>query len=144
MLYTDVGEGWQAWMYLFLSSCGFMIFNDTLIYWIHRALHTSLLYKRIHKDHHKWIVPTPFASHAFHPLDGWAQSLPYHTFVFLVPFHKVRRIPETRLLIPFRCLLLADHIPGDVCASELLDHIDPRWQLRGIYIYITLIYYANN
>lgn len=27
--------------------------------------------------HHAWLVPTPFAALAFHPLDGYAQSLPY-------------------------------------------------------------------
>ena len=94
-LYTDVGSGWQNWGYLLFSASLFMVFNDTLIYWIHRALHTKLLYKHIHKTHHKWLVPTPFASHAFHPVDGWLQSLPYHLFVFLIPFHKV---------LPFDCL----------------------------------------
>lgn len=34
-------------------------------------------------------MPTPFASHAFHPLDGYAQSLPYHIFVYLFPLHKL-------------------------------------------------------
>ncbi|MES1920253.1 c-5 sterol desaturase [Bonamia ostreae] len=38
---------------------------------------------------------SPFASHAFHPVDGWLQvlnltskSLPYHIFVYLFPLHK--------------------------------------------------------
>ena len=34
------------------------------------------------------IVPTPFASHAFHPCDGYIQSLPYHIFIFLFPLHR--------------------------------------------------------
>ena len=33
-------------------------------------------------------VPTPFASHAFHPIDGFLQSVPYHLYVFLFPMHK--------------------------------------------------------
>jgi len=33
-------------------------------------------------------VPTPFASHAFHPLDGYLQSVPYHLFIFLFPLHR--------------------------------------------------------
>lgn len=32
-------------------------------------------------------VPTPFAAYAFHPLDGYLQSLPYHAIVFVLPFH---------------------------------------------------------
>lgn len=55
---------------------------------MHRYEHHPLIYKRIHKPHHRWIIPTPFASHAFHPLDGYAQSLPYHIFVFLFPLQK--------------------------------------------------------
>jgi len=66
----------------------FLTFTDFGIYWIHRALHSKFLYKRLHKPHHKWIMPTPFASHAFHPLDGFAQSFPYHLFPFIFPLQK--------------------------------------------------------
>lgn len=69
-------------------SISFILFTDSLIYWIHRALHSKLLYKRLHKTHHKWKIPTPFASHAFNPLDGFLQSLPYHLYVFILPMHK--------------------------------------------------------
>lgn len=67
----------------------FIMFTDFCIYWIHRWLHHPLIYKRLHKPHHKWIMPTPFASHAFHPLDGFAQSVPYHIFPFLFPLQKM-------------------------------------------------------
>lgn len=33
-------------------------------------------------------VPTPFASHAFHPIDGYLQSVPYHLFIYLFPLHR--------------------------------------------------------
>lgn len=66
----------------------FLMFTDCGIYFIHRGLHSKLLYKRLHKPHHKWIMPTPFASHAFHPLDGFAQSVPYHVFPFIFPLQK--------------------------------------------------------
>jgi lathosterol oxidase len=66
----------------------FIIFTDFFIYWIHRGLHHPLIYKHLHKPHHKWIMPTPYASHAFHPLDGWSQSVPYHVFPFILPLQK--------------------------------------------------------
>ena len=66
----------------------FLLFTDFCIYWIHRGLHHPLVYKRLHKPHHKWIMPSPFASHAFHPLDGFAQSVPYHVFPFIFPLQK--------------------------------------------------------
>ena len=47
------------------------------IYWIHRTLHTNkFLYKHIHALHHKYNraqTLTPWASIAFHPLDGILQ-----------------------------------------------------------------------
>jgi len=66
----------------------FILFTDFFIYWIHRGLHHPLVYKRLHKPHHKWIMPTPYASHAFHPLDGFAQSIPYHVFPYIFPLQK--------------------------------------------------------
>ncbi|RKF77131.1 putative Delta-desaturase [Golovinomyces cichoracearum] len=66
----------------------FLIFTDFCIYWIHRGLHHPLIYKTLHKPHHKWIMPSPYASVAFHPLDGWAQSVPYHLFPFIFPLQK--------------------------------------------------------
>jgi len=66
----------------------FLLFTDFFIYFIHRGLHHPLIYKHLHKPHHKWIMPTPFASHAFHPLDGYAQSVPYHVFPFIFPLNK--------------------------------------------------------
>lgn len=70
------------------SSALFLWFTDLMIYLVHRVLHWPRVYKHLHKPHHKWVIPTPFASHAFHPIDGYAQSLPYHIFVYLVPLHK--------------------------------------------------------
>ncbi|KAL2862984.1 sterol desaturase family protein [Aspergillus lucknowensis] len=67
----------------------FIAFTDFFIYWIHRGLHHPLIYKTLHKPHHKWIMPSPFASHAFHPFDGWSQSVPYHVFPFIFPLQKV-------------------------------------------------------
>ncbi|KAL4881561.1 hypothetical protein BJY04DRAFT_218011 [Aspergillus karnatakaensis] len=74
--------------YTWLQYPLFVAFTDCGIYWIHRYEHHPLVYRWLHKPHHKWVVPTPFASYAFHPLDGWAQSLPYHIFPFLFPLQK--------------------------------------------------------
>ncbi|KAI9016533.1 hypothetical protein CLU79DRAFT_847507 [Phycomyces nitens] len=86
-VYSGMPQGFYEWAYFFLSIPAFLAFTDFGIYWIHRWEHHPLLYKRMHKLHHKWIVPTPFASHAFKAVDGYAQSLPYHIYVFLFPMH---------------------------------------------------------
>ncbi|KAN0073584.1 hypothetical protein V8E55_012191 [Tylopilus felleus] len=85
-LYDNVSE--YGWPYFALSIPLFLTFTEYSLYWIHRALHHPLLYKTIHKPHHKLIIPTPFASHAFHPLDAYLNSIPYHLFVFLFPLHR--------------------------------------------------------
>ncbi|KAK0668667.1 putative C-5 sterol desaturase [Cercophora samala] len=87
-LYDTLDEApWPWWNWFQIPL--FLFFTDFGIYWIHRGLHHPWVYKHLHKPHHKWIMPTPFASHAFHPLDGYAQSLPYHIFPFLFPLQKV-------------------------------------------------------
>ncbi|KAF2143044.1 uncharacterized protein K452DRAFT_326223 [Aplosporella prunicola CBS 121167] len=86
-MYDTTEEGPGMW-YNILQFPFFVGFTDFCIYWIHRWLHNPLIYKHLHKPHHKWIMPSPYASHAFHPLDGYAQSLPYHIFPFLFPLQK--------------------------------------------------------
>ncbi|GAA5867965.1 hypothetical protein JCM1840_003633 [Sporobolomyces johnsonii] len=95
MLYDSVAEGpfgqrggVLPWVYMAFSAALFLWFTDFAIYWVHRWLHIPFLYKRLHKPHHKWIIPTPFASHAFHPVDGYLQSVPYHLACYMFPIHK--------------------------------------------------------
>ncbi|KAL8566527.1 Lathosterol oxidase [Nucella lapillus] len=88
-LYDNVQDSMLGWPGLALSAFTFIAFTDASIYWIHRGLHHRAVYRHLHKTHHTWKVPTPFASHAFHPLDGFLQSLPYHLYIFLFPMHKV-------------------------------------------------------
>lgn len=85
-LYENIDD--YGWKYFIFSLFFFLFFTDMCIYWIHRGLHHPIIYKHLHKTHHTWIIPTPFASHAFNPIDGFLQSSPYHLFVFLFPMHK--------------------------------------------------------
>lgn len=88
-LYYNIDESTGGWKAIFWQVPSFIMFTDCGIYFIHRWLHWPAVYKKLHKPHHKWIVCTPFASHAFHPVDGYCQSLPYHWFPFVLPLHKV-------------------------------------------------------
>ncbi|EUC46079.1 hypothetical protein COCMIDRAFT_93800 [Bipolaris oryzae ATCC 44560] len=86
LLYAKTSD--YGWPWLIVSTVLYMAFNDIAIYWIHRLEHHPSVYKYIHKPHHKWIVPTPWAALAFHPADGFIQSLPYHIFVFICPMQR--------------------------------------------------------
>jgi lathosterol oxidase len=90
-LYDTSAEGPGFWWDI-MQFPAFVFFTDLSIYLIHRGLHHPSIYKHVHKPHHKWIVPTPFASHAFHPMDGYLQGLPYHIFPFLFPLNKMAYI----------------------------------------------------
>lgn len=61
------------------------------IYWMHRTLHTNKwMYNHIHLLHHQYNKPetlTPWASIAFHPLDGILQASPYFAAMFVLPCH---------------------------------------------------------
>uniref|UniRef100_A0A8C6SLQ7 Sterol-C5-desaturase n=1 Tax=Neogobius melanostomus TaxID=47308 RepID=A0A8C6SLQ7_9GOBI len=87
-LYDRVSDHTLGWTGFFVSVISFLFFTDMCIYWIHRFLHHRSIYKLFHKPHHIWKVPSPFASHAFHPVDGFLQGLPYHIYPFLFPLHK--------------------------------------------------------
>ena len=75
-------------LYILYSIVCCVIWSDFWLYWIHWFLHLKGIYKYIHKLHHTWLVHTPFAAFAFHPIDGWMQSLPYHSICFILPFEK--------------------------------------------------------
>lgn len=50
----------------FLAHC----FNDVGFYWSHRALHTPLLYKSIHKQHHEYTGSLGIAAEYAHPIES--------------------------------------------------------------------------
>jgi len=85
-LYDNVGD--YGWTYLIASVGMYLFFTDFFIYWIHRLEHHPRIYKYVHKPHHRWIMATPWSALAFHPVDGYAQSLPYHIFVYIFPLHR--------------------------------------------------------
>jgi len=85
LTYKRIDE--YGYAYLLFSLVWFIMFTDFGIYWAHRWLHHPIIYPYLHKRHHSFIQITPFASHAFNPLDAWIQALPYHIFCTLFPFN---------------------------------------------------------
>lgn len=45
------------------------LMEDTWHYWGHRALHSKLMYKRIHKMHHKYAAPFGITAEYAHPIE---------------------------------------------------------------------------
>ncbi|KAF9223437.1 hypothetical protein BS17DRAFT_781852 [Gyrodon lividus] len=116
-LYDNVDE--YGWLYLGFSIPFFLFFTDYAIYWVHRLLHHPALYKTFHKPHHKWIIPTPFASHAFHPVDGYLQSVPYHLFIVFFPLHRWLYL-GLFVFVNFWSILIHD---SDMITGHPLEHV---------------------
>ncbi|CAD6564452.1 MAG: hypothetical protein TREMPRED_004991 [Tremellales sp. Tagirdzhanova-0007] len=78
---------------------------------------SAVMFLHIHKPHHKWIMPTPWAALAFHPLDGYAQSLPYHIFTFVIPMHKYLFL-TLFIFVQIWTILIHD---GDMISGHMLE-----------------------
>ncbi len=85
-VYYDVAA--HGWGWLIASITLLIVVTETLIYWIHRGLHTPLGWT-LHRTHHQFKVTTPWVGVAFNPLDSFAQALPHHLCAFLFPMHAV-------------------------------------------------------
>jgi lathosterol oxidase len=109
-IYHNVSDYGLA--YLIISPILFLIFTDTLIYWIHRILHYGVMYK-LHKLHHKYKETTPFSAFSFHPLDGFAQSFPYHVFVYFFPMHN-RLYAATLFIVGLWTINIHDRVTLDL------------------------------
>ncbi|MFW5877222.1 MAG: sterol desaturase family protein [Myxococcota bacterium] len=84
-IYTDVDE--HGWGYLIFSVLLLVALSETLVYWAHRFLHWGKAWDKLHKYHHQFDRPTPWAGVAFHPADSFLQGLPHHLAAFLFPLH---------------------------------------------------------
>lgn len=84
---------WSPIWVIALQIVFFMLIEDFVFYWAHRTFHRPSLYKKIHKTHHEFVVPTAIAALYAHPLEFViANSLPVMAGPFLlcllgVPVH---------------------------------------------------------
>jgi len=86
---TELGD--NCWYFYLLLTLVYFVFVEIGIYWMHRTLHTNkTLFKYIHARHHSYDSAetlSPWASIAFHPLDGILQASPYVVGLFVIPTH---------------------------------------------------------
>lgn len=52
-----------------------------------RWMHSKLLFRHVHRVHHDFSNPTPFASYAFHPLEGLIEIAVIGAMLLLLPIH---------------------------------------------------------
>jgi len=74
---------WWFWLSIPLM----LLLHDTFFYWLHRFMHTPLLFKRMHRVHHQSIYPTAFAAYSFHPYEALGEALIVTAIVYILPVH---------------------------------------------------------
>ena len=83
--YFEVSQ--YGWTYLAASVAIMAVVHDTYYYWAHRFMHHPKVFRHVHKLHHTFTNPTPFASYAFHPLEAVVEVAWYAPLAFVLPVH---------------------------------------------------------
>lgn len=79
---TDRGIG-----YFLLTVLIIAVVHDTYYYWAHRWMHSKLLFRHVHRVHHEFTNPTPFASYAFHPFEAVIELAIIGALLLVLPIH---------------------------------------------------------
>lgn len=64
------------------------LIHDTYFYWMHRLMHSPLLFKKVHLTHHLSTNPSPWTSYAFHPLEAIIEAGIIPLIAFTLPVHR--------------------------------------------------------
>lgn len=124
-IYTDVSQ--HGWIYFALTTFFLFVVDDTYFYWMHRLMHTDLLYKRVHKVHHESLDTTPFTSFSFHPFEA---ILEQGTLLFVVLFSMLTPVHFASVIIwqmGNMLLNVVGHLGYEIYPKWLLDAPVLKW-----------------
>ncbi|XP_035681135.1 delta(7)-sterol 5(6)-desaturase erg32-like [Branchiostoma floridae] len=85
MLYFNLWD--YGIVYTVLSTMFVFLLNEWTVYWSHRIMHMPVLYKKIHKWHHRYIQPTAFTASAMHPCEFLLNQCIMAAPMFIFPLH---------------------------------------------------------
>lgn len=106
--------GWQTDLFLIVVM---IVMHDSYFYWVHRALHHPLLYRRFHLAHHRSVTPTAFAAYSFSVGEAFLMALFVIFWQFTLPTPGI-------VLFVFLTFQIARNVMGHA-GFELM----PRWWL---------------
>lgn len=84
MYFAVDAYGWGYWWFSILVMA---LVHDTYYYWAHRWMHHPRVFRHVHKLHHQFGDPTPYASYAFHPLEAIVEVAWFLPLAFIIPIH---------------------------------------------------------
>ena len=77
-------------LWLGLVEIAFMVIaHDAYFYWMHRGLHSRVMFRRAHLEHHLSRTPTPWAAYSFAPIEGLFEASFVPLVLVLFPIHGV-------------------------------------------------------
>ena len=103
-------DDYPAWWWA-ASIVLMLLLHDTFFYWLHRAMHTPRLFRRLHEVHHRSVYPTAFATYSFQPSEALLEGLIVTVIIYLVPAHIVA-------FLVFQIISTAYNVYGH-CGREL-------------------------
>jgi lathosterol oxidase len=94
-----VASGGASSIYFHLSDHGvaftlattllYFVLTDGALYGAHRLFHHRLLFRHVHRVHHRWTSPTAFTAAAMHPLEFAVYQSIMLVPLFVLPIHVV-------------------------------------------------------
>jgi Delta7-sterol 5-desaturase len=105
----------------------YFVATDGALYWAHRLLHAKVLFRHIHRVHHRWTSPTAFTSAAMHPIEFAIYQGVMIVPLFFLPIHVVGLVfvlvyQNLIALIDHSGVNLASHLPWQPPARFHDDH----------------------
>lgn len=91
--------------YFILSIVMMILMHDTYFYWSHRLIHHPRIYPYVHRVHHQFKNPTPWAAFAFHPLESILTMGIIPLILFLVPFHQAALVVFITIMVAYTTFL---------------------------------------
>jgi lathosterol oxidase len=64
-----LGQAEHGAVFGLLTTAAYFVLSDLGLYWAHRFMHRPLLFRLVHRWHHRTLAPTAFTASAMHPLE---------------------------------------------------------------------------
>jgi lathosterol oxidase len=84
-IYFDVAE--RGWVWFFASTVLLFVLVDGLAYWAHRLMHAKLVFRHVHRWHHRYVATSPWVVTAMHPVEFLVFQAATFLPLFVIPFH---------------------------------------------------------
>lgn len=89
-----------------LTGVAYFLLTDVALYWAHRVFHTRLLFRAIHRWHHRYTSPTAFTAAAMHPVEFLTYQAIALAPLFFLPVHVAAVVA---VLVYQNLVALVDH-----------------------------------